>query len=180
MLSSEQLTEARDILLRYHYIHVTYVLQGATYLERIVATLPIRFEPFTLLQRARVHDADKLRPDMLAGGLLIQYHNKYKDIPLEPVEQQQLQWTRMQHYLHNPHHLEYHLHRGSLPSALDICEMCCDMCAVSKLLNDADFTDFFNRILCPTHVFYQQNSAIFNEIMQKLQQFLVMDTYLVW
>ena len=85
--------------------------------------LPFNIPEWELVRCGVQHDLDKLQTD---------YANAIVSIYVDEIDESNEKELEKRHQMHhnhheaNPHHIAYHKLHGTLPSDLDICEICCD------------------------------------------------------
>lgn len=162
----------KHLFLQHYLKHIHLVQKNALILEKHRASLPVQLEEYAIIQRALVHDADKLTPPLLSGQLIFSelLYAKAHQLPHEHIDEETIRQTKLLHYEANPHHIQYHVKRGSLPSDLDICEMCCDCTAIAIANHEEDYTRYFRRVMLHQHPFFASRQADFLAILNLLRQ----------
>lgn len=92
--------------------------------------LPFEVGEWELMQRAMKHDTDKFEKDY-ANAIVSIYADELD--PEKDIEE--IDKRHSKHHNHheiNPHHFGYHEKHGSIPSNVDICEICCDWVASAE------------------------------------------------
>lgn len=160
--------------LHYHFLHVSYVLEAAIILEEHREQLPVLIPEWKLIHQVRTHDADKFSPELVAGQYAIQLelYNATRGIATAEDDLAQARQGRQLHYEMNRHHLEYHARHQSLPSNVDLCEMCCDMASIAKMKHESDYTQYFRDHLQLQHTFCQTHAQQFIQILRLLQIYM--------
>ncbi len=91
--------------------------------------LPFDIPEWELVRRGVQHDLDKLNTDY-ANATVSMYVDELDDNDIEEIKKRKQNCHN--HHEINPHHMAYHKLHGTIPSNLDICEMCCDFVASSQ------------------------------------------------
>lgn len=91
--------------------------------------LPFEIPEWELVRRGVQHDLDKLNTDY-ANVIVSIYVDELNENDTKELEKRHKMCHN--HGDVNPHHMAYHKLHGTMPSNLDICEMCCDFVASSQ------------------------------------------------
>ena len=87
------------------------------------------------------HDLSKFSDDLVSGFVRLCefYANKRKGITKENIN-----YKELIKYIETHRKIEkHHPHNKKYLSNLDICEMCCDLVAMSQEFNEKDYTEYF-------------------------------------
>lgn len=110
--------------------HTRLVQDNAILLENNLKKLNISLKDFDLFYRTLSHDIDKLQNDLINIYIKIsQYYNNIKNgFSTDGIDIDFLKKHIEKHYSSQRHHF----YRNEIePSIIDICEMCCDIDAIS-------------------------------------------------
>lgn len=154
--------------------HMRLVQDNMLLLEEHRSFLPFQIPAWRLIRRSLNHDRDKLSPAAIQGRIAIAkyWHHIHHHLPVGVngvIDQNTMLQIAKQHYLHNSHHMDYHLQHHTLPSKLDICEMCCDMSAIAQEQQAANYTKHFLNVEVPKYTFLQTHLNTFLAIFQLLE-----------
>jgi len=125
--------------------HIRRVQDNMIYLEYNRKSLPFKIEKWELLRRGMQHDLSKFNKDLIKGYILTNeyFRNKRlgKDTSHINIEILKPYWDK--HEKLEKHHPEFKKEMSNL----DVCEMCCDLAAMSQELKEANYTNYFFKVL---------------------------------
>lgn len=163
---------AKNIFIDRQIEHVRLVQDYMIFLEKNLDKLPFGVEEFDILRRAMYHDLTKFQEKFVHGFVAIAqfYENKKDGISNEGVDEKHLYDCSNLHYHSEAHHLAFHLDKGTLPSNVNICEMCCDWCANANRNGEKDYTKYFREEVIKQHEFYTKHEKEFLVILNLLNE----------
>ena len=121
--------------------YIRLVQDLAIILELNINKLPFKVEEWEILNRCMQHDLDKFDKYNADRYKKIEeyYSNKRNGIDNSYIDLTTLYDCSKEHYKTQRHHTQYHDINNEEYSNIDICEMCCDIFAVSIRNNDRDY-----------------------------------------
>ena len=113
--------------------HIRLVQDLAIILELNLDKLPFKVDEWEILNRCMQHDLDKFEKHNANQYKRIEeyYSNKREGIDNSYIDLDKLYDCSKKHYKTQRHHTQYHDINGEEYSNVDICEICCDIVAVS-------------------------------------------------
>ncbi|MDR1499042.1 MAG: DUF5662 family protein [Rickettsiales bacterium] len=127
------------------FCHIRLVQDNMVLLENNLSKLPFKIGNYEVIRRSFEHDLDKVRPDLVNTYVEInKYHyNKKNDIEND-VDMTTFEPIIEKHYLSQRHHF----YRNDFePNDIDVCEMCCDIDALSTTQKEEDNTSYFRNFM---------------------------------
>jgi hypothetical protein len=152
--------------------HIRLVQDYMLLLEMNLDKLPFKIDQFLIIERSFYHDLTKFKQNFIYRYLAIDEYRKnntpQKDNLFDCVAE---------YYESESHHMEYHYKNGTLPTNLDICEMCCDMAANSDRNGREDYVSWFLNVLCKKYDFFNQRKDDFVSILTFIMQNKIINAY---
>ncbi|NLE04687.1 MAG: hypothetical protein GX638_07800 [Crenarchaeota archaeon] len=139
--------EDKNSMIDYRLNHIRMVQDNMFLLEKNLDKLPFKLNDFEIARRAMQHDVDKFSDDLAEGFIEIEknYKNRKTNPELYQENEKKLRPIRVKHWENNPHHAIYHLKNNTTFSNLDVCELCCDLDAVSQIMDDDPKEYYLNK-----------------------------------
>lgn len=124
--------------------HIRRVQDNLILLEKNRDKLPFEIEKWFLMN-CLDHDLTKFRPSIVEDYVATNeyFRNKKLGLSVEHIDYKKLQKAWKIHEMENGHHPEYKKEM----SDIDLCEMCCDISAMSQEFNEKDYTKYFTEKL---------------------------------
>jgi len=151
--------------------HIRKVQDYMIILEKNRNKLPFKIKPFILLRRAMKHDLSKFSIKLIRNFIRIAeyFENKKFGLSNDHIDKTILFECSSLHYLTEAHHIEHHIKQKTIPTDIDICEMCCDWVACSQRDGTADIIEYFETA-CKTCKFFMERKNVFLHILHLLIQ----------
>lgn len=126
--------------------HIRLVQDNMIWLEVSRKDLPFEINKWELLKRGMQHDLSKFDKDLVEGYVLTNeyFRNKRLKKSVEHINLKSLKEYWNIHERLERHHPEYKTEMSNL----DLCEMCCDLYAMSQELKEEDHLAYFKNKLC--------------------------------
>lgn len=146
--------------------HLRRVQDNMILLEKNLDKLPFMIKDFEILRRGMQHDLDKFSDNAGPGYIRIEEYkyNEKNGIPNKKIDKEDLYKCSNEHYKTQRHHDTFHILNETEFTDLDICEICCDLTAVSEREN-TDTIQYVKEKLFPT-------KQIFNKRMDDVLKIL--------
>ena len=137
--------------------HIRKVQDNMILLEKNLDKLPFKIKDFEILRRGMQHDLDKFSANSAPDYVRIEEYkyNQRNGIPNIEIDKDELYRCSNEHYKTQQHHDLFHEINNTEFSDLDVCEVCCDLMAVSEREN-GDIIKFLEEKKFPT-------SKVFNK-----------------
>lgn len=145
--------------------HIRKVQDYMIFLENNRDKLPFRIKEWTLIRRGMQHDLKKISNGFIENYIKITIFRMNNNSKTQPDN---LYECCERHSLSERHHIKYHLKKNTVPSNLDICEMCCDWTAHADKDN-IDNTKFFLEELVKNVSFCKEKEKDFLQILRLLK-----------
>ena len=153
--------------------HIRTVQDNMIILENNLSKLYLKIKPFQLLERSLYHDLDKLDPNLI--NAYIEYTKYYynKNFGVEYIfDRQNCRKKAEIHYKTQRHHF---YKNNKIPNIIDICEMCCDVTAISIEKKEENNTYYYKNYMLKKHKDIKNYNTIilfvFNILWKLLKDF---------
>ena len=149
--------------------HIRKVQDNMIYLEKNRSILPFKIREFELLRRGLKHDCSKFSRELINGYIIRTeyYYNKENNLPIDNIDIDEANRIAQIHYRKERHHSNY----KTKMSHLDICEMCCDIAAISWEKNEKDYTEYFLNTKIKNFTILEQYKDDIVKILLMIQNF---------
>lgn len=136
----------KNIFLDRYLFHIKTVQDGMIMLENNLLKLNLDIDDFELFKRAMFHDVDKLQPNLIGAYIeASKYHYNKKNNINYSIDITEHNRIADIHYNTQRHH--FYKNEIQSPSDIDICEMCCDITAVSIEKQEKDNTYYYKNYM---------------------------------
>lgn len=145
----KRINEYKSAFLNRYVFHIRTVQNNMILLENNLSKLNLNIKSYELFERSFFHDTDKLQPNMICSYFKISeyYYKKNNGIEVDfSIENHKEKTER--HYETQRHHF---YKNDITPTDVDICEMCCDVSAISIEKNEEDNTHYYRNFMLKDH-----------------------------
>lgn len=121
--------------------HIRRVQDNMILLEQNREKLPFEIEKWRLLQRIINHDATKFSSQLVDGNIIVSNFLRNKKLKLsnDHIDKKEVDEAIRIHKELETHHPIIRRR----PTRIDLCEMCCDLVALSQENNEKDYTKYY-------------------------------------
>lgn len=150
--------------------HIRLVQDYMIILELNRDKLPFEVKEFELLRSSMKHDLTKFQEGFISRYIDIAEYKESKKLGLstDMFDKNTIYNVSEEYYKMEPHHMEYHHKNGTVPSNVDICEICCDVAANSDRNGEDDYTAWFLKEAVNNDVFIKNRQSDFLQILNLL------------
>lgn len=151
--------------------HLRKVQDNMILLEKNLDKLPFKIKDFEILRRGMQHDLDKFSDSAAPRYLRIEEYkyNEKNGIPNIEIDKEELYRCSNEHYETQSHHDIFHRINNTEFSDLDICEICCDLIAVSERDN-TDIIKHLEEKIFPTKEIFNKRKNDILKILNLLME----------
>lgn len=155
--------------------HTRTVQDNMIILENNLSALDLKIKPFQLLERSLKHDLDKLKPNLVDTYVEFTKYHYYKDRGKEYKFNKEKCLKKAQlHYKTQRHHF---YKNNKIPNIIDICEMCCDVTAISIEKNEENNLLYYKNVMLKEYEDIKKYNDIILYIFNNLWKLLKNFTY---
>lgn len=147
--------------------HIRKVQDYMIFLENNRDKLPFLIKEWELIRRGMQHDLKKFSDGFVRDYIKITNYRLNDNCKTPPDN---IYECCERHSLSEKHHIKYHIKKGTIPSNLDICEMCCDWTACADR-DGTDNTKFFLDELIKNVSFCKEREGDFLQILKLLKTY---------
>mgnify|MGYP001047502584 FL=1 len=155
--------------------HTRTVQNNMIILENNLSKLYLKIKPFQLLERSLYHDLDKLEPSLIYAYVEYTKYFYNKNFGVEYIfDKQKCREITEKHYNNQRHHF---YKNNKIPNIIDICEMCCDVTAISIEKKEKNNTFYYKNCMLKEYNNIKNYNAIILFIFNILWKLLKTPTY---
>ena len=148
--------------------HIRRVQDNMILLEENRERLPFEIKKWRILQRCINHDATKFSGHLVDGRIIVNNFNRNKKLKLsnEHINIEDVNEAIRIHEDLETHHPKI----KRKPTRIDMCEMCCDLVALSQENNEKDYTKYFKEFPLKGHKKLRRNKDNILKILEILKE----------
>ena len=163
------LTENENRFINRFLFHTRFVQNNMLLLEKQNNKYEfLKTKDFELINRSLKHDIDKINSENIDSYVMMSayYYLRNNNLPFDHIDISKHKIIANKHYSAQRHHF---YDNDLEPNIIDMCEMCCDIDAVSSELKEQNNTIYFDNVLMKNYEKIRKNEKILRKILKLLE-----------